>query len=299
MDWAELNPDLLRLISKKLGDIYNFVWFRAVCKNWRLAVGPHDYPPQLPWFLEYHFMVSSARKFFSLYSNRTHTLLIPQARGEVLFGSASSYFFMHEHRNHSVLNPLSRFHFSIPKNENCFIGCPIYVGPNHNPNPSPNENDDVIIVILNLNRNGWHHPLAVWRLVDRQLTKIVEIEFEVYYMKLVTYFQGKLFVVDKETGDTRVFDVTTGDEVLVIPVADNIFDYLIAACDDLLGVVKKYASGGWQFDVYRLEDGGTSSHWVKMTSGIGDRMLFLDEAKFYRQSIGLCLKASDFEGFRG
>ncbi|KAJ3672497.1 hypothetical protein LUZ60_007218 [Juncus effusus] len=300
MDWAELNPDLLHLISKKLGDIYNFVCFRAVCKNWRLVIGLRDCPPQLPWFLEYHYGDSSDRNFFSLYSNRTHTLHIPQARGKVLFGSASWYLFMHEHENHSVLNPLSRSHFSIPKNENCLIGCPIYVGPNHNPNPSPNENDDVIIVILNLDKNGSPHPLVVWRPVDRQLTKIVEIEFEVCYMKLVTCFKGRLFVVDKETGETRVFDVATGDEVLVIPPADNIFDYLIEACDDLIGVVKKYISVGvWQFDVYRLEDGGTSSHWVRMTSGIGDRMLFLDETKGYRQSRGLCLKASDFEGFRG
>jgi hypothetical protein len=45
MDWAELNPDLLHLNVKKLGDIFNFIGFRAVCKQWHSAASTSDPPP--------------------------------------------------------------------------------------------------------------------------------------------------------------------------------------------------------------------------------------------------------------
>ncbi|KAF3336644.1 hypothetical protein FCM35_KLT19230 [Carex littledalei] len=45
-DWAELNIELLHLISKKMENISNFIIFRAVCKNWRLATDPTDAPAQ-------------------------------------------------------------------------------------------------------------------------------------------------------------------------------------------------------------------------------------------------------------
>ncbi|KAF3335378.1 F-box protein [Carex littledalei] len=50
-DWAELNLDLLPLIAHKLGDIIDFIRFRAVCKQWRLATNLSDNPPQFPWLM--------------------------------------------------------------------------------------------------------------------------------------------------------------------------------------------------------------------------------------------------------
>ncbi|KAF3331379.1 putative Kinase [Carex littledalei] len=50
-DWAELNIELLHLISKKMESLSNFIIFRAVCKNWRLATDLTDAPAQLPWLI--------------------------------------------------------------------------------------------------------------------------------------------------------------------------------------------------------------------------------------------------------
>ncbi|KAJ3672499.1 hypothetical protein LUZ60_007220 [Juncus effusus] len=296
MDWAELNPDLLRLIAKKLGDISNFVCFRVVCKNWRLVVRPHDCPPQLPWFLEYHpkwGYYSSYHKFFSLYCKRHYTLDIPEAKEKSISGTANRYFRIHEFLALSLFNPLTKSHFSIPHIENSTVGSLIYIGPYQNPNSNPNKDGDIAIVFFYKRKDG-SASVVFWRFVDKWLEKVVEVE--VPYTNSVAYFQGRFFVFDWKTVKTRVFDVTTGDEVLVIPLEGIRFDYLIEGCGDLLGVVKKSIRGQWQFEVYRLEDRGRNSRWVKITSGIDDRMLFLDGDRTGR---GLCLKASDFEGFRG
>ncbi|KAJ3672408.1 hypothetical protein LUZ60_007129 [Juncus effusus] len=297
MNWAELNPDLLRIIAKKLGDISNFVRFRVVCKRWRLVVGPRDCPPQLPWFLEWETEPkdSSDRKFFSLYSKTTQTLHIPQAKGKYLYGPSSRYCLMRGYLQHSapsILNPLTRSHFPIPQIENFTIRHSFFTGPDLTPNPNPNEIDNIGVILLN-GKKGGVYSVVYWRFANRQWTKIVEVE--VSYPKSVSYFQGRLFVLDGLTTETRLFDITTGDEILVIPPPGPEFDCLIEACDDMLGVVNKCISGVWQFDVYHLEDGGKDSRWVKMTKGIGDLMLFLE----WETGCGLCLKASDFEGFRG
>ncbi|KAJ3681467.1 hypothetical protein LUZ60_015956 [Juncus effusus] len=299
MDWAELNRDALFLISKKLGDILNFIWFRAVCKNWRLVVGPHDCPPQLPWFIEYQAPYgsgdSSYRKFFSLYSQKIHTLHIPAAKGKVIFGTTNRYFLTHDYRHFSasLFNPLSRFYFPIPLIKEFIIRYPIYIRPDSNPNPNPDENGGVVVVYRG--EEGGRSPYMVFRrFVDGQLTEKVEIE--VPCPNPISFSQGRLFVFDRRSAETRVFDVTTGNEVQVISSPSVEFVYLIEACGDLLGVVKKFMNEKWQFEVYRLEDASTDFRWVKMTKGIGDRMLFLDGDN---PGCGLCLKASDFEGFSG
>ncbi|KAJ3672409.1 hypothetical protein LUZ60_007130 [Juncus effusus] len=217
MDWVELNPDLLRQISKKLGDISNFVRFRAVCKNWRLVVGPRDCPPQLPWLIEHRTKPddSSYRKLFSLYSNTTHTLRIPQAKEVYILGSPSRYILRHDYLNHSasLFNPLTRSQ-SIPPIDHFTIIFPNYIGPDLNPKPSLNENGDIAVLFL-YKTEVKISSVAFWRFVDRQLTKIAEIE--VPHPKAIACFKGRLFIFDRASAETRVFDVTTGDEVLVIP----------------------------------------------------------------------------------
>ncbi|KAJ3672496.1 hypothetical protein LUZ60_007217 [Juncus effusus] len=199
---------------------------------------------------------------------------------------------MRGHLNQLLFNPLtgSRFDFPIPQSENFTFGFPMYIGPDFNPNSNPNENGDIAVLYSNedYGEDDEFYSVGLWQFAARHLTKIVEVEVP---SKSIAYFQGRLFVFDGETTETRVFDATTGDEPSGIR-----FISMIEACGDLLGVVMKYLGVGWEFEVYYLKDGGTNSHWVKMTSGIGDRMLFFE---WPFSSVGLCLKASDFEGFRG
>lgn len=85
MDWAKLNPHLLHLIVQKLSDISNFICFGAVCKQWRLAAPPLT-------LLDSFHENKSYRWFYSLYTNKTQYLHLPQSQGEnIQFGSSSQY----------------------------------------------------------------------------------------------------------------------------------------------------------------------------------------------------------------
>lgn len=162
MDWAELNSNLLHLIVKKLGDISNFIRFRAVCKKWRLAAPTSDPPPQLPWLLRCHHdpKTKPYRLFHSLYSNKTQYLHLPQVQGDnILIGSASKYVHIFDHppreyddpnyRHLKLLDPLTGSQIPIP-----FTGSKVpspleeektafqrqYIGPSHSCNPNSTLN---------------------------------------------------------------------------------------------------------------------------------------------------------------
>ncbi|XP_078167188.1 uncharacterized protein LOC144561957 [Carex rostrata] len=69
-DWAKLSPDLLPLITHKLGDIIDFIQFRAVCKQWRLATNLSDNPPQFPWLMMVKLGRNSNISFHALPSSK-------------------------------------------------------------------------------------------------------------------------------------------------------------------------------------------------------------------------------------
>lgn len=79
MDWAGLNTELVHLIAKKVGDISNFIRFRAVCKHWRSAVPPSDLPQQLPCFIQCRRKSEYSSfdiQFGSIFAKKTHTLFL-------------------------------------------------------------------------------------------------------------------------------------------------------------------------------------------------------------------------------
>lgn len=121
MDWAELNPDILRLIAKKVGDISNFIRFRAVCKYWRSVVPPSNLPQQLPYVIQFKRKSASSFdiQFGSLFANITHTLSIQisQLKGQPLVCSllTSGYVLLRffQSKTWILLNPLTGY-FKFP-----------------------------------------------------------------------------------------------------------------------------------------------------------------------------------------
>ncbi|KAI4336727.1 hypothetical protein L6164_015218 [Bauhinia variegata] len=84
VDWAELPPEIIEIISKSLIIYGDYLRFRAVCRNWRSPVPktPNHLPPQLPWLmlpLHHCPTYQSRRAFFDLSNNRTHFLNLPEA----------------------------------------------------------------------------------------------------------------------------------------------------------------------------------------------------------------------------
>ncbi|KAJ3672489.1 hypothetical protein LUZ60_007210 [Juncus effusus] len=299
MDWSELSPDLLRLIAKRLGEISNFVRFRVVCKHWRSAVLPCDLPPQLPWFLLAKKMEapSSEIKFYSLYSNKIHTVHVPEVNMNSLIGASNKYLFLSDLKCMSAVffNPLTRSQIRVPYRYWPFS--PIYTKRCHNHGPNPIGNN-IFAALFMKDPEKCKHFLCLCLSDDGEWTK-VEVP-RVCNLDATYFYKGNLFIWDLATADTRVVDITTGDVVSVISDQGINFDYLIQACDDLLGVVQlfKYYDPRipieeCRFKVYRLEQDGKTPSWAELSQGLGDLMLFLDRGN------GFCLKASDFDGFKG
>ncbi|XP_078162221.1 uncharacterized protein LOC144557509 [Carex rostrata] len=316
MDWAELNSDLLHLIVKKLGDISNFIRFRVVCKKWRLAAPTSDPPPQLPWFLGCHHdpKIKPYRLFYSLYSNKTQYLHLPQVQaGNVLIGSASKYVHISDHqlceyddpyRHLKLLDPLTGSQIPIP-----FTGSKVpipseeektafwrqYIGLSHSCNPNSTLNAPktkaVIAAFAGRHPSRYYYNVTLMLLDDRK-EKTFRLTKHILYRSIVIY------EIVKEV--TKLLDVTTRDGVQVFSKPGFSFSHLLEACGDVLGVVTLFKSfvdtsmDEALFEVYRLEDDGGKPCWAKMNDGIGDRMLFLDWS-----GSGFGLSASHFAGFKG
>jgi hypothetical protein len=50
-DWADMLPELIPVIAKKVTEISDFIRLHAVCKTWRSLTTIVDLPPQFPWLL--------------------------------------------------------------------------------------------------------------------------------------------------------------------------------------------------------------------------------------------------------
>ncbi|KAJ3691119.1 hypothetical protein LUZ61_020283 [Rhynchospora tenuis] len=136
----------------------------------------------------------------------------------------------------------------------------------------------------------------MWRYSGQNWTKIFEF---LHGFKdgneMISYFNGKLYIVDMRTRKTEVIDVATGEVESRIAHPSVMFEYLINACGDLLGVqLCEPDDIEYKFEIYRLE-ATESPRWAKLNGGIGNRVLFLDNII----ETGFCLNASEFDGFRG
>lgn len=312
MDWEELIPDIISLIVKKLGDISNFIRFRAVCKKWRSAAPTSDPPPQLPCLIE--SKIGSGNKFYrriySLYSNKTQNLHVPQAKRKIIFvGSSSQYVHIGDihanrdldlFRNLKLLNPLTGSQMPLPftgskvpitwkEHEQMSFFYPHYVNRSHSC-----YSGEAIITMISGHFIGDASPLVLLQLEDQRNETTISLTKYILQRKIIFHQPEKLV--------TKLLDITTGDAVSVNSKPELRFSYLVEACGEVLGVVKHFETFDLKtpldkvlFEVYRLEYSGTTPCWAKMNGGIGDRMLFLQ----YGFGSGFCLHASHFEGFKG
>jgi Protein of unknown function (DUF295) len=315
MDWAELNPDILHLIVKKLGDISNFVCFRATCKQWRSAAPTFDPPPQLPWFLSRHsdWKNKNYHQFYSLYLNKTQNIHLPLRGHEIWFGSSCQYVHIidpPEELKHSypmihykLLDPLtgskipmlfteSKVHTYLKDKNRMFRRH--YIGPSHNLNPNFTSNGTEEVIGMLLERNVSRIFLVVLLLLNDRKETIISTTKHILRRKIVIYEPNSLI--------TELVDATTGDKVVSQQRLE--FSYLLEACGYVFGVVKHFKIIDLNtpmdqilFTVYRLEDYGTTPHWAEMKDGIGDLVLFLEY--FSRSGVGFGLSASHFAGFKG
>ncbi|KAJ3706367.1 hypothetical protein LUZ61_010072 [Rhynchospora tenuis] len=296
VSWEQLDPDLLRIISKKLCDMSSFVCFRCVCKRWRAATSRSDFPAQFPWVIDWpkgSGKLDDTFRFYSINSHKTHTFEVPDAH---IYGPSDGRVLIYEWDRSdkeclSFLNPLTWTERFVPLEV-------------------PADNVHPIRLVCNLTQNdepalfykeNEHNILCFWQSVTNKWAEV-----RVPCLKTVVFYDHKFFVTDNaiKYGRIRVIDVSTGAVLSYLPPpTDNFYHgYLIATDDALLAVevIRSTAVMPYllidlekcQFEVYRLENYPQNPQWTKL-SEIGDLMLFLD------QQNGFSLKASDFGGFKG
>ncbi|KAJ4812203.1 F-box family protein [Rhynchospora pubera] len=288
-NWAELDPNLLFLIYKKLYDTFDFIRFRAVCKDWCAAAPLSEHPPQFPLLLEGdpNPLLSSEFKVYSLSTGKTHSLQLPEAQNKMFFGQSQGYlvtFGIGDDSTPVLLNPFTRAEMLLPFKK-CNYFSPVYIY------TDPIQNPDGLLIHLRCPEKG--HSLAFWNKEDKNWRFArTKADSEGVYHK------GKLFICC-DVG-TVAINLNTGGKLLQVPRSNQMrpFYCLIDAGSALLGIVQHHLctdgmslENCW-FDVYRLEEEEEPPRWVKL-SDIGDLMIFLNSNN------GFCLSADDFDGIRG
>ncbi|KAJ4798958.1 F-box protein (DUF295) [Rhynchospora pubera] len=291
MDWSDLPLDLLHLISKRLSDLSDFIRFRAVCKRWHCAAPIADPPRQLPWVVATRDGLPNTVRFYSLSTGKIYSISFAEAKGKRLLGSSHDYMlaFDPKRRHLTLLNPFTRSEILLPPTDSDWHR-PLYIG------PDPVQSGDDVVVC-------WHSSgiltVGSCRPGDQEWKKI-QIPEGAYGH---TYYKGKYYVNERETLATKVIDIKTGATLLTIPPLictktgqPRRLDYLVMSSGELLGVSgRKWTCntiGDHKFEVYQLDNKNEVARWIKIDS-IGDRVLFLDD------TVGFCLRASEFEGLKG
>ncbi|KAJ4759853.1 F-box family protein [Rhynchospora pubera] len=287
VDWSDLPVDLLQEILKKLHDIFDFVYFRAICKKWRAATSISDLPPQLPWLLQEHRSGSESLCFYSLLSDKIRTIHCPMACNKHLIGPSHGYLYA-EGLPHSLLNPLTKDEVTIEPGS--FV-CPFLVCMG----PDPIGSNDYMAFLHNdLGTARFYRPRSCeWNSVALPLNDVGR----------ESCLKGMYYMKDHETDNTVVFNIACGSS-FVIP-SPKILDssdqvYFVESSGKILRIVKSVdlsspvSTPNYCFNIYQLDVEGEidQGRWVK-TNSIGNQILFLD---FHN---GISITASPSTGFRG
>ncbi|XP_078166469.1 putative F-box protein At2g16290 [Carex rostrata] len=277
VDWSDLPPDILQTISKRLHDIFDFIYFRAVCKKWRTATSISDLPSQIPWLLEERNNVKNSDsenlRFYSLFSGKIRSIHCPPSRGKYLFGPSHGYLYAanldSDYSTYSLLNPLTKDEMIIDF-ERYFHTFLVCMGPD----PMGSDNhmafsflDDGLPETI-----GFYQPCnSEWDYVEAP---------HLLSNSGHACFKGIYYMNETGTGNTLVVNIAGGSSISV-PPPETLYSsdrvYFVESAGKILRVVKKLDLGLAVFDIYQL-DVGVENHeyrWVK-TSSIGNQILFLD-----------------------
>ncbi|KAJ4800689.1 F-box protein skip23 [Rhynchospora pubera] len=287
VDWSDLPVDLLQEISKKLHDVFDFVYFRAVCKKWRSAASISDLPPQLPWLVEHPVNAQGIEgenlRFYSFFSDKIRTLHCPMARGKCLIGPSHGYLYACKRWKDptpSLFNPLTKDEVTIQIRRDLFPFLDL-----ESIGPDPIGTDSYMAFTDARDMMGFYRPCSCeWN--------YVELPIEICPLP-GSCLKGRYYMNDPETGDTVVIDIACGSS-FVIPAPKTLESsdrvYFVESTGNILRIVKHkdqtlsldlslaLCTSNFSFDIYQLcaEDDICQSRWVKINS-IGNQIVFLDD----------------------
>ncbi|KAK4429453.1 F-box protein SKIP23 [Sesamum alatum] len=330
VDWADLPPELLQTIATNLQTLADYIRFRAVCQNWRVAapIAQRQLPREFPWLMLPLSRSSNRRGFFNPLTGNLHRLILPEAshsrrragssRGWlILIDESPSIFLINPlTRDKITLPPLSSFpnvtkfdfysigrEYTIRSPENDYYYCNLkemrdsFIKKVILSGSPYDESNFFAFAILNRHENLAYckNGHDSWKIIDEARS----------YGEDVIYFGDAFYAVDK-FGSIAICDVNYGDMPIVkyINVGQQIdgdMQYLVDAMGDLL-LVSRYLDfeidiehylevcKTVKFCVYRFD--WNAQKWESMAN-LDDKVLFLGE------NSSLALLASDYPGCKG
>ncbi|XP_010266939.1 PREDICTED: F-box protein SKIP23-like [Nelumbo nucifera] len=323
VDWSQLPPDMIVMMSRKLTVYIDYLRFRAVCVNWRSAVSkrPDHLPCQLPWLMLPNTRNNdTCRGFFSLSDDKIHWLELPEAsRRRRCCGSSQGWLVVVEESPViRLLNPLTRAQIQLPPLTTFpnVLGFDVYrIGKEYTLqtssgdcysrnlkemrdsflkkvilSSSPASSSEYVALAI-LNETG---ELAFCRHGDEGWTFIEDAQ--PCYEDVICY-KGLFYAVDRR-GKVVICDVSGVSPVVTVINTLWLFGgdilYLVEQSGELLLVTRHLELGlvepdmaykTIRFEVAKLDS--SSQNWVKL-KGIGDHVLFLGK------NSSLSLSASDY-----
>lgn len=305
-NWPDLPADLLRTISRKLPDIFDFIYFRSVCKSWYTSTSiSNDLPPLIPWLLSREGRPGRLR-FYSIFSGKMRTIYCPQSRYKVLCGPSYGYLYAIRYtpggcRKHSLLNPLTKDEVTLRLRKRFHDYCMVSMSQNLI------ADDDYMAFLDPISmRMEFYQPHKPKR----------------YYAGGCSYplwktprggacLKGMYFAHQKTTCETDVFDIARGYSFVIPPPKMHGHEdkvCFIESAGRILRIVmhrrrsdlESAPFNHYVFDIYQLEDVEVQNEihqyrWVKI-DGIGNHALFLDSLFIVS---GISITASESAGLRG
>ncbi|KAL0438344.1 UNVERIFIED_CONTAM: F-box protein SKIP23 [Sesamum latifolium] len=289
VDWADLPPELLQTIAANLQTLADYIRFRAVCKNWRLAapIAPRQLPREFPWLMLPLSRSSNRRSFFNPLTGNLHRLTLPEASHSRRRAGSSHGI----GREYTIRSPENDYYYcNLKEMRDSFIKKVIL---SHSPY---DESNFFAFSILNRHENLAYckNGHGSWKIIEEARL----------YGEDVIYFGDAFYAVDK-FGSIAICDVNYGDtpRVKYINVGQQIdgdMQYLVDAMGDLL--VSRYLDfeidiehylevcKTVKFRVYRFD--WNAQKWESMAN-LDDKVVFLGE------NSSLALPASDYPGCKG
>ncbi|KAJ3686489.1 hypothetical protein LUZ61_015653 [Rhynchospora tenuis] len=279
-DWAYLPPDMLNHIAKCLGEIFDFVRFRAVCHAWRTSTPITDLPTQFPWILENreHYPPDPNLRFYSLPFNKTYTIPAPRSLDKkYLLGPYSNGYMttvsQQNHRPVSILNPLTNHEIYLS-------ACPS-VCDHHWIGPRQNQRGEHVVICYG--RSCSKRPILVFCHPGQSKWHKLKLgsaykNCRHFYLR-VACFSVYRFALELQRLQISLMVFIT----LAYAVPPPCKDYWTKCSDvhlveDSLGDILRVTNVQIRFNVYRLDVGnknGSSPCWVKV-SDIGNQAIFID-----------------------
>ncbi|KAJ1704473.1 hypothetical protein LUZ63_004252 [Rhynchospora breviuscula] len=270
VNWAELDPDMLRIISSKLCDSGSFVKFRAVCKSWRSAADLSECPRQFPCLIDWpHMQQNTTLQVYSPASRTSHIFQVPNT---LCYGPSAEVLIQPNCRMHmplSYLNPLTGVKTAFPFQVQLCNSRPTGAYWLHS------RIDEFAV-----GKEGLRH-VFYFKISENDEWTWKEIDNR---SRAVAYHDHKYFLLE-----TRNVDLSpTLAPLLAPPLATT--NGLLAIIGFKPLFVKDLKD--CRFEVHRLENYPENSHWTKL-NGIGDLILFVDHFNCFAR------KASDYHCFEG